>query len=299
MSCWKRWIYVKKRASVSEGLATFIATIALLMGIGLGMAIVTGGDAPFACLEKGNAADWVAAIAAGFAAVATIVIGRVAQKFTREAETARRREFREASLRDEAAVATQRADAQERLARENEVISARLLVMRGTARKARYPRSALKQIFGELPATSGDEGGSGNEAASSENGGDPPKNESFRYSESSMALQLEMTIAYIDAMNWSEDFKTALDEECIKALYVLERQILWYRAVTTPKISSLRAAAKKNGDERKNAEKKVGGKRFDALNDKRISLIRQIADDLADASEKFTAALEARRERYV
>ncbi|HHA2369066.1 TPA: hypothetical protein ACOENC_003766 [Stenotrophomonas maltophilia] len=281
-------MYVKKRASVSEGLATFTATISLLMGVGLGMAIVTGGDAPFACLQKGNAADWVAAIAAGFAAVATIVIGRVAQKFTREAETARRREFREASLRDEAAVAIQRADAQERIARENEVISARLLVMRGTARKARYPMTAMRDIFGDAPVASGDEEASENEGASIKNAGPSPRNENFRFSESIMALQLEMTIAYIDAMNWSEDFKTALDEECVKALYDLERQILWYRAITTPKISSLKEAAKKNGEEK-----------FDALNDKRISLIREVAGELADASEKFTAALEARRERYV
>ncbi len=82
MSWWGRFWVRRRETTVSEGLATFVAVIALLIGVGLGMSIVTGGDAPFACLEKGNAADWVAA-------VGTWVIGSGAWKYAREAHRLR------------------------------------------------------------------------------------------------------------------------------------------------------------------------------------------------------------------
>ena len=78
---WRLWVR-RRETTVSEGLATFVAVIALLMGVGLGVSIVTGGDAPFACLEKGNAADWVAA-------AGTWVIGFGAWKYAREAHRLR------------------------------------------------------------------------------------------------------------------------------------------------------------------------------------------------------------------
>jgi hypothetical protein len=86
-------LWVRRReALVSEGLATFVAVIALLMGVGLGMAIVTGGDATFACLEKGNAADWVAAAGTWVIGFAAAWVAYIAHKRNeRELDSASRR----------------------------------------------------------------------------------------------------------------------------------------------------------------------------------------------------------------
>jgi len=94
------WV-LRREAMVSEGLATFVAVIALLMGVALGMSIVTGGDAPFACLEKGNAADWVAAAGTWVIGIAAAWVAYTAHKRNeRELDSAsKRRQDEVVSLR--------------------------------------------------------------------------------------------------------------------------------------------------------------------------------------------------------
>ncbi|MGR0018140.1 hypothetical protein [Stenotrophomonas maltophilia] len=75
---------------VGQGDATLVAVIAFVMGAGLSAGLATGGAFPFACVERGNLADWVAA-------TGTWVIGYGAWKYAREAHKLRNSEVKDAA----------------------------------------------------------------------------------------------------------------------------------------------------------------------------------------------------------
>jgi hypothetical protein len=261
---------IRINVTLSQGSISFL----FFSGFGLGVVITAiallGNEIPLKCFEAGNGADWVAAIAGSVAAIATILIGRAAQEFTRDAESARRQEFIEAGLRDEALVASQRADIAERLRRENEATIAQILVMKAMAGKARYPQQVMNHVFP-------DKGG---------------VNPSFAKAHSTLILQLELTVVNVDSITWSDDSKKALDAASIEALSTLEKEALWYRTVTTNQLKLIKA---KVADAKKSAGK---AQTPDWENERGLSVVRKTALSLSQYADEFIGCLERRAELF-
>ncbi|WP_414613931.1 hypothetical protein [Stenotrophomonas muris] len=221
--------------------------------------------------ELGSFADWIAAVAACVAAIATIMIGQAAHAFAREAEDARTAEAKSATQREEAEAKSQSANREERKRREDEAITAQILVMRSTAEKACYPQTALAHVFPP-------EGGS---------------NPGFSRSRRPMILQLELTVLYVDAISWSDDFKKALDAESIETLSSLERSLLWYRALTTDQIDRLRSA------EDQYNESGPARLELDWNADSGVLLVRESAKTLSEDALKFIECLDRRAQLFM
>jgi len=221
--------------------------------------------------DSGSAADWLAAFGGCIAAVATILIGRAAHTFTVEAEAGRR------------------ADVRKEKRRNNEMVTARLRVMRNTARRALYPSRAFDTLFraiGDQPiAVTGPE----IEGVKNPSGAD-------RRSRDGVRLQIEMTLRYLDTMKWSEEFKTALDDDSIDALFEVERQEMWYRTMANEKLSQLIALEEK--ESKLSIAERKSARPYDAARDRVLPGLRHMADQLRDAAQRFIEMVEARKAEF-
>ncbi|HEL3808746.1 TPA: hypothetical protein UMT89_000052 [Stenotrophomonas maltophilia] len=217
--------------------------------------------------DAGSAADWMSALGGCVAAVAAIVIGRAAHTFTVEAEEGRR------------------ADLLKEQRRIDETISARLRVMRNTAKKAMYPAKSMDTLFraiADLP-----HGPRGPEIE-----GIKDLTNSDRREREAVRMQIEMTLRYLDAMEWSDEFKTALDEPSIDALFEMERLVLWYRTMATQKVNELTIPAPVPAGGGDAGSVKAP---YDAATDRTLPAVRHIAHDLNSAAITFIAAIEHRK----
>ncbi len=252
---WGRML-IRMRSITPHGVTTF----ALGLAVAVLIYLLLKAPALPPLSSSDSASDWVSALAAAVAAVATIVIGRFAHQFTKEAEEGRAIEARKQKRRI------------------HETIVARLRVLRNTARRAQYPVEAMERLFA---AIAGDGQANRGEALP---GFEPMTNE-VRRERLAVVLQLEMTERYLDSISWSDEFKTTLDAACIDALFELEKKVLWYRTVISLKIKELRSQEERGGHE-------AGA--YDAAQDAHLLGIRQIARDLAGAAATFMVALDER-----
>ena len=107
-----------------------------------------------------------------------------------------------------------------------------------------------------------------------------------------MILQLELTVLYVDAISWSDDFKKALDAESIETLSSLERSLLWYRALTTDQIDRLRSA------EDQYNESGPARLELDWNADSGVLLVRESAKTLSEDALKFIECLDRRAQLF-
>lgn len=221
--------------------------------------------------DAGSAADWIAAFGGCIAAVATIVIGRAAHTFTVEAEAGRR------------------ADLKKEKRRSNEMAAARLRSMRNTARRALYPARALDTLFRairEQPIV----------IPGPDIEGLKELNDYDRRTRDGVRIQIEMTLRYLDTMKWSEEFKTALDDDSIDALFEVERLEMWYRTMANQMISDFTAA---EANESKSSP--ANGKEqtpYDAANDGNLPGLKFMANELREAAQRFIDMVEVRKREF-
>ncbi|HGM5034362.1 TPA: hypothetical protein ACKPZU_000093 [Stenotrophomonas maltophilia] len=221
--------------------------------------------------DAGSAADWVAAFGGCIAAVATIVIGRAAHTFTVEAEAGRR------------------ADMKKEKRRSNEMAAARLRAMRNTARRALYPSRALGTLFRAIrdqPIV----------IPGPEIEGVKDLTDYDRRTRDGVRIQIEMTLRYLDTMRWNEEFKTALDDDSIDALFEVERLEMWYRTMANQMLSQFTAA--EANESKRSAAKKKQEPPYDAADDKNLPALKHMADALRDAAKLFIDMVEIRKREF-
>lgn len=221
--------------------------------------------------DAGNAADWLAAFGSGVAAVATILIGRAAHTFTVEAEAGRRAELKKDKRRS------------------NEMTAARLRVMRNTARRALYPARAFDILFRAIRDQPIEIPGPDIEGMKKLTRDD-------RRTRDGVRIQIEMTLRYLDTMKWSEEFKTALDDDSIDALFEVERHEMWYRTMANEILSQFAAAEAK--ESRLSAERRKEKRPYDAANDRTLLGLKHMADELRDGAQRFIDMVEARKREF-